>query len=215
MDIKERIKQASKTKILDISQMDLKEVPPEIFELSDLRELVLGGNSEIFDFPYMENARWGRYNYFKKIPPEIGKLRNLEKLDLSFNSLGELPLEIGELENLIEINLSLCGLSEFPECLLKLKKLQAIDLSSFPDWQSLAFSKGFSYMDFESRNLMFENFYLEELRVLWRQGNYRNKIREIPAAIVKMPGLKQLNLKHNPTSLIPPAVLDSGVDIQT
>ena len=42
-----------------------------------------------------------------EIPPEIGNLINLERLNLSYNQLtGPIPSEIGNLTNLIDLNLS-------------------------------------------------------------------------------------------------------------
>lgn len=40
------------------------------------------------------------FNVLKELPPEIGQLTSLQKLDLGSNSLRELPKEIGQLKNI-------------------------------------------------------------------------------------------------------------------
>ena len=63
-------------------QLNGKEIPPELGNLVNLREL------------YISDTRG-------EIPPELGKLSNLEYLDLSNNWLsGEIPPELGNLVNL-------------------------------------------------------------------------------------------------------------------
>lgn len=67
---------------LDLRDEGLEELPREIGELTELRELKLNGNR------------------LETLPSEIGNLTNLRKLDLSGNPLDILPSEIRRLENL-------------------------------------------------------------------------------------------------------------------
>ena len=70
-------------------------VPPELGELTGLKELLLGRNG-----------------LTGEIPPELGDLVNLGKLDLSDNQLsGEIPSELGSLAKLQRLYLSLNELS--------------------------------------------------------------------------------------------------------
>ena len=89
-------------------------VPPELGELTGLKELLLGRNG-----------------LTGEIPPELGDLVNLGKLDLSDNQLsGEIPSELGSLANLQRLYLSLNELSgEIPSELGSLANLRRLHLS--------------------------------------------------------------------------------------
>jgi Leucine-rich repeat (LRR) protein len=73
---------ASEATELNLSDLGLTELPPEIGQLTNLQELDL----------------WG--NQLTVLPPEIGQLTNLRWLDVAGNQLTVLPPEIGQLTNL-------------------------------------------------------------------------------------------------------------------
>jgi len=75
---------AKGTDKLDLTDLNkpLGEIPQEVFELNQLKELSLAGNQ------------------LTSIPPEIAMLQNLERLQVAGNRLESLPEEIGLLENL-------------------------------------------------------------------------------------------------------------------
>lgn len=69
------------------------------------------------------------------LPPEIGKLTNLECLDISFNRISTLPMEMKELKKLKKLNLS--GnryLSKVPEVLKEMPWLEEINFTGIPEW---------------------------------------------------------------------------------
>ena len=53
-------------------------------------------------------------NQLTELPPEIGNLTNLYRLELKGNQLAELPAEIGNLVNLAFLNLDDNQLTELP-----------------------------------------------------------------------------------------------------
>ena len=97
------------------------ELPPEIGQITTLRELYLGDNN------------------LNELPPEIGKLVNLEILYLGCspfvpidaedcNNLTELPSEITQLTNLKVLNLVQNKFSVFPPQIKDLKNLEELHL---------------------------------------------------------------------------------------
>jgi leucine-rich repeat protein SHOC2 len=103
----------TKLVILDLSENDLKEIPPEISQLKELNYLDITGNN-IKELPE-EIGSLNKLSYLsagsleavrlEKLPTEIGQLTNLKKLDLRFCSLNKLPKELGNLHQLTELDL--------------------------------------------------------------------------------------------------------------
>ena len=82
---KEKIKDME---VLNLRRLEIKELPLEIFSLSNLKYLSLSENK------------------LQTIPKEINKLKNLQELELSENELKELPNEFGELHTLTSLMIS-------------------------------------------------------------------------------------------------------------
>lgn len=90
-------------------------VPPVLGSLPNLRTLELHGNwaltgpipAEFFDLSRLRELVLGRIGLAGPLPPEIGLLTELTSLDLRSSGLGgPMPAELGELVNLEELNLS-------------------------------------------------------------------------------------------------------------
>ncbi len=97
---------------LDLSQQELIELPPELFQLPDLSSLNIIGNK------------------LTSLPPKIGKLKNLTRLGLSSNQLTSLPPELFKLKNLARLWLHGNHLTSLPLEIThpsKLKELYLID----------------------------------------------------------------------------------------
>lgn len=62
------------------------------------------------------------------IPPEVGQLRKLQKLDLQFNDITTLPIEIGELNNLRVLILYENNLTSIPSSIGDLDNLTELYL---------------------------------------------------------------------------------------
>jgi Leucine-rich repeat (LRR) protein len=80
----------------NLANRELTALPPEMTQLTSLRELWLGGNQ------------------LTALPPEIGQLTSLRTLGLGGNQLTALPAEIGQLTNLHRLELGGNQLSALP-----------------------------------------------------------------------------------------------------
>ena len=123
-EVLNRIKKAkdNNSKNLDLSWLDLEEIPKEVFELTNLTRL------DLFD------------NQIVEIPSEIAKLKNLTELILYYNQIVKLPSELGELTSLKELYLGNNQLSSLPMEIKKLKNLRDFNSNSF--LKNEAFLKG-------------------------------------------------------------------------
>ena len=92
---------------------EIEEIPKEIGNLINLRNLSLG-------------------NRIEKIPKEIGNLTNLRKLYLSNNQIKGIPKEIGNLISLQELHLDRNQIKEIPREIGKLVGLRQLYLDDNP-----------------------------------------------------------------------------------
>lgn len=69
-------------------------------------------------------------NGMKKLPPEIGRFRNLQYLNVSRNQLSELPREIGNLTRLQVLNASGNQIDVLPPELSRLQSLKQLNLAT-------------------------------------------------------------------------------------
>ena len=95
----------------------LTEIPPAVFELSNLRLLNISGS-------YGE-TRTG----IKEIPPEIAKLTDLETLILEKNQIEALPAELFTLTRLEHLYLKSNNIHSLPRLTANLKRIRKLDLS--------------------------------------------------------------------------------------
>jgi internalin A len=109
----------NRSRRLSLSAWSLVTFPPEIEQLSWLKDLDLSNNS------------------LSTLPSQIGQLFQLNHLDLSNNDLTELPSEIGCLLDLQTLNLRNNRLTALPPQMQQLIKLQHLDVRgnqlSIPD----------------------------------------------------------------------------------
>ncbi|MEM6281281.1 MAG: leucine-rich repeat domain-containing protein [Chloroflexota bacterium] len=112
----ERIEEAARTNAtqLDLSWLQLTELPPEIGQLTALQYLALS------------------VNQLTELPPQVSQLSALQLLALNDNQLSTLPPEIGQLTNLHTLHLSGNQLSTLPLDISQLTALTWIDLQNNP-----------------------------------------------------------------------------------
>ena len=174
---------------LDLSNQDLTELPPKIWELTNLKELRL------------------RYNQLTTLSPEIGKLNNLIRLDIGGSQLTTLPHEIGDLKNLRWFFLRDNQLSYLPSEIWSLPNLEErLDLGNNqltefpPDIKSLTKLRRLHLDNNKFSKIPDEIGELESLINLYL-GN--NQLTMLPPKIGQLKNLKHLSLSDNQINLLP------------
>ena len=118
---------------LKLRRKGYKQIPAEVFNFKNLRELDLIGNrieripNEISSLPQLEILRLGS-NQIEVVGQEIGGLIKLRYLDLGKNKIQALPFEIGELSNLEFLQIWGNEITLLPESIQNLNKLKYLDM---------------------------------------------------------------------------------------
>ena len=134
-----RIEQARKERAtsLNLSGLGLKEVPPEIGQLSSLQLLDLGGNqlttvSDSLSQLIRVQQLWLHLNQLATMPDSIGRLSTLNELSLTSNQLTTLPESLGQLGALRNIYLDDNRLVRLPKSFGRLNNLKVLILHNNP-----------------------------------------------------------------------------------
>lgn len=111
-------------------------LPPEIWQLTELRVLQIEGNGDHFVTITPEIGRLKNLEILiltktniTALPPEIGRLSMLHQLDLEENNLTTLPVEIGQLNELRKLDLTENNLTSIPPEIGQLQKLEYLTLN--------------------------------------------------------------------------------------
>lgn len=173
---------------LDLSDLGLGALPPEIGKLKNLSILYLQFNQltslppEIGNLTTLTHLSLRR-NQLSSLPPEIGQLTSLSTLHLNDNQLSSLPPEIGKLSNLTELDLDNNQISSLPRILGELAKLTRLDIDD----------NGLLSIPPQIGNLV-------ELAFLYAR---RNRLSSLPADIGNLTNLTLLDLGANQLSSLP------------
>jgi len=177
--------------VLRVPTARLRMVPPEVGQLTRLRELVLAGNllsrlpSEIGQLQQLVHLDLSR-NRLRQLPVQIGQLRRLQKLDVSFNQLMSLPGDIGRLLDLRELHASNNSLLVLPSEIGHLTQLRAL------------------YVDGNALTSLPSDLGLLRLLEVLHAGD--NSLQTLPHSLGKALALTELNVRNNPLTALPPSL---------
>lgn len=206
---------------LDLNCFDLSSLPPEIGQLTALRELYLSGNRltalppEIWQLFALKALNLCN-NRLTALPPEIAQLSALMQLDLSANRLTALPSEIAQLYDLRMLGLQRNGLIALPPEITQLSALTWLDLSGNrltalpPEIAQLSSLMELYLGSNELTALPPELGKLHQLKVLILEGN---ALTALPESLREMSDLEELNLHENPALGLPTEVLGSWTEV--
>lgn len=213
----EIIQNAAKTRQpeLNLGQRDIKELPPEIGQLTNLRKLNLPYNkltslpAEIGQLKNLKELSL-HDNQLVSLPPEIGQLSNLEKLNLRRNQLSTLPHEVSRLDRLTylelfgnqltEVPLEVCSLTNLRELYLHHNKLTMLP----PEMGRLI---NLTRLDLDNNQLTTLPPEIGNLQNLKELYLHENQLVMIPQEIRKLVNLEKLLLHNNPKLELPPEIL--------
>lgn len=170
------------TELVDLSFMDLTEIPEQIFQLSKLKRLEITDNniSDIpecfFNLSNLEYLDFSR-NKIHQIPSSISKLSNLKVLKISGNLLESIPLDLFSNIELTQLNFSDNQINSIPSEIIKLSNIEYLNFSNN-----------------ELEEIQSSILHFSKLNSLNISGN---KIKFIPNEIHKLQWLLNLNLSNN------------------
>ena len=142
--------------------------------------------------------------YLDDNPNYWNYLKNLKKLDLSFDKINNLPEHIGLLKNLKSISLRKNELNSLPQNFTNLKNLEEIDLSEnhFTNLPNDIFTPKLKLLNLIGN--YFETFSVENTDCgLERLFLAQNKFKVIPVELNQLKKLKYVNLDENLINEIP------------
>lgn len=179
----------SKGTVLNLSSLALTQLPSELFELRQLKEL------------YIQN------NCLNTLSDHLGKLTQLQKLDASNNQILQIPKTISNLTQLVELDLSDNQISGLPREMGHLQHLQRIDLgknrlSGLPKAVKQLTQLRELYLNSNKLAALHESIgQLKRLQKFYLNGNNINKL---PSAIGELSELQLLDIENNKLSSLPP-----------
>jgi Leucine-rich repeat (LRR) protein len=142
-----------------------------------------------------------------KIPADIIKLKNLQRLNLENNQITELPAGIFQLKNLQELNLEENKLQSLPNLIENLKNLKKLNLTRT---KIPSLPKGFGKLKYlEHLNLSWNDLSSSGISPIFKLKNLselnlqRNLIDSLSTGIGNLTKLRSLNLNFNPLHTLP------------
>jgi internalin A len=210
---------------LDLSGLDLEELPPEIGKCTQLETLVLGEKfyeekrelvrNKLTEFPdavlQLTNLKTLNlsHNQITCIPGAIGQLSNLTLVNLSSNQITQIPDAIGKLSNLTWLLVSSNQITEIPDAIGQLSHLTLLDLggnqiTSIPD--AIAQLSNLTLVNLMSNQITSIPEVIGQLSNLTQLFLSSNQITSIPDALGQLSNLTQLYLSSNQITSIPDAI---------
>ncbi len=153
--------------------------------------------------------------YLDDNPNYWNYLKNLKKLDLSFDKINNLPEHIGLLKNLKSISLRKNELNSLPQNFTNLKNLEEIDLSEnhFTNLPNDIFTPKLKLLNLIGN--YFETFSVENTDCgLERLFLAQNKFKVIPVELNQLKRLKYVNLDENLITQVSKQYLEDKIKLK-
>lgn len=212
-EVLHRIQEArhSNDLIVDLSKLELVEIPAELRGFSGWRGLIISQNALqtlplwIGEFRELRLLNLTSTSLVE-LHPAIGRLEQLEVLALSNNPLRRLPDNFQNLTRLLDLDLSGNRFSSLPKALRALKQLERLDISlnhirTIPDWIGDLRNLRSFVMTGGNVSRLPDGF--GRLRNLTELIITNCQLSEFPIVLRRMPSLERLYLGGNNITQIP------------
>ncbi len=131
------LEQSDSVLVLSLWMLDLKELSPEIAQLTHLQWLELNHNQlknlpdELAQLEYLQILKV-EHNQFQQFPEVIFQLKNLKELNFHQNQLASLPENIDQLQKLEYLDIHDNQIQKLPTTLQNLPHLKFLNLAANP-----------------------------------------------------------------------------------
>ncbi|MDX2360365.1 MAG: leucine-rich repeat domain-containing protein [Crocinitomicaceae bacterium] len=174
--------------VLNLSDLDLKEVPLEILLFPNLQALDLSSND------------------IEELPDELFTINSLRCLDVGFNLLSSLSDSIVNLKNLFHLDISANRYHGFPPSILGLTSLEQLfigqnDIQVIP--QEIGKLKELTYLNIPYANLSTLSNSICELYKLEHLNAANNELAQLPESIGQLDQLVEIDLTYNQLFKLP------------
>lgn len=212
------ISDEGKIRRLDLSNQNLKKVPEQFNQLTQLRMLDLSGNTQL-DIEHvlsrisnpeklavliLDSLQLGQ------LPKNLSRFKNLTQLSLVYNPDLDWEIAFQKLENLplVFLNLQRNNIKSLPITITKLSKLKDLKLSynELKDEQSYIYLSQLPHLyavwlDFNALTVVPDNIgLLSQITYLYLDGN---RLTDVPPSMRSMKSLAVLHLGYNKFSQLP------------
>ncbi|MFH1908461.1 MAG: COR domain-containing protein, partial [Chloroflexota bacterium] len=173
---------------LSLWEMQLRELPESLFQLTQLQSLDL------------------EKNFLTTLPKSLGKLTQLQTLRISYNQLTKLPESLGQLTQLQLLSLENNRLTELPEWLSQLNQLRILgleenELTALSEWVSQFTQLQSVYLSRNQLSRLPESIgQLTQLQVL---DLSENQLTQLSESIGQITQLQALDLSENQLTKLP------------
>jgi internalin A len=176
---------------LNLSGMNLSELPSEIWKLTNLTLLDLS------------------YNQINFLPESIGQLTNLTSIHIRDNQLNAIPESIGQLTELTSIHLSSNQLNSLPESIGQLTNLTTLYLSnnqlnSLPESIGQLTNLTSLYLGNNQLNTLPESICQLNHLILFSLSD--NQLNALPESIGQLTNLTSFHLRYNQLNTLPESI---------
>lgn len=177
----------SNSEELFLTDLSLKELPPSIKFLKNIKTAYFIGNN------------------FKRLPIEICELVNLEKLYISDCGIEEIPEEFGNLSNLSLLDLKNNELKKLPESFSKLSNLKTLHLNNnkFEVFPESILQLKLTSLIFKDNQLAVLPNAINNISTLETLDLNKNKLESVPSSLGEISMLKKLDLSQNSLTTLP------------
>ncbi|MEH1857599.1 MAG: leucine-rich repeat domain-containing protein [Nostoc sp.] len=198
---------------LDLSNIELTEIPEAVASLTGLQQLDLD-NNQLTELPEAIASLTGlqqldlHNNQLTQLPEAVASLTGLQQLDLHNNQLTELPEAIASLTGLQRLYLRNNQLIELPEAIASLTGLQQLflqnnQLTQLPE--AIASLTGLQLLYLDNNQLIELPEAFASLTGLQKLYLNNNQLIELPETITSLTGLQTLFLSDNQLTELPEA----------